>query len=378
MLVAEFKPYAMCEKYSRGRTHNESGHNYRSLFQRDRDRIIHSTAFRRLEYKTQVFINHEGDLYRTRLTHTIEVSQISRTIVRALGLNEDFTEAVALAHDLGHTPFGHAGEKVLNELMIDFGGFEHNQQGLRVVDLLEHRYTAFPGLNLSYEIREAFLRHHNILHMTNPHVPDEFREIGSSLLEVQATVIADEIAYDNHDIDDGLYSGIIDENKLRELALWKVVIERIGEDYYNSLNKYNRTAEGVRALIDLLVTDVITTSRRNLERLNIKSIDDVRAAGEIIIQPSEGMMLMKAELERFLSATFYRNHRVLRMAKKSMRFIREMFFTYLEDPLTLPLRHQERMKEEIPERVIADYIAGMTDRYAELEYCRFFDPNTRY
>ncbi len=375
--MIKLKPYAMLESDSKGRIHHESPHKYRSIYQRDRDRVIHSTAFRRLEYKTQVFVNHEGDFYRTRLTHTIEVGQISRTIARALGLNEDLAEAVALAHDLGHTPFGHAGEMVLNTLLIDDGGFNHNYHGLRVVDSLEHRYNDFDGLNLSYEVREAFLKHHNPLCIDTPHTPPEFRGSGTALLEVQATVVADEIAYDNHDIDDGLYSGILNEEELRQLALWQMAIDEIGEERYNSLNLYDKGAEGVRMLINLLVTDVIDNSQRNIKRLGIESVGDVRASNELIVCTSEGMRLMKEELEAFLADVFYKDYRVLRMAKKAERYIRELFFTYVEDPLTMPQRHQDRIGEVSVDRVVADYIAGMTDRFAELEYSRFFMPFTR-
>ncbi len=375
--MSELEPFAMPEAASQGRVYQEKTHPYRSMYQRDRDRIIHSTAFRRLEYKTQVFVNHEGDLYRTRLTHTIEVEQISRTIARALGLNEDLTEAIALAHDLGHTPFGHAGERVLNELLLDFGGFEHNRQGLRVVDMLEHRYRDFPGLNLTNEIREAFIRHHSPLYSDDPHIPAEFADSGTALLEVQATIIADEIAYDNHDIDDGLYSGIINERELRELSLWRRVVEELGEEYYNSLESYNKGAEGVRMLINLLVSDVLENTKKNLQEQNIKTVADVRALKELLIVPSEGMQLMKRELEDFLSAVFYKDYRVIRMAKKAQRFITELFLTYIDDPNTMPVRHQNRLANECIELVAADYIAGMTDRFAELEYSRFFSPFTR-
>lgn len=364
----------MTDNFSRGRIHPEIEHSYRSLFQRDRDRIIHSTAFRRLEYKTQVFVNHEGDFYRTRLTHTFEVSQISRTIARVLGLNEDFTEAVALAHDLGHTPFGHAGEIALNELMSDCGGFEHNLQGLRVVDLLENRYAAFPGLNLSYEVREAFVKHHTT--HDHPATPEEFRNSGAPLLEVQATIIADEIAYDNHDIDDGLYSGLIDEQDLQDLKIWRAAIEKSGSEY-KKLNPFLRRTEGVRHLIDLLASDVVNNSLENIKRLDIKSYDDVRSAGELIICPSDEMRTMKLELEKFLREKFYHNYKVMRMAKKSQRFLTEMFLTYIEDSSILPPRHQQRINDISVERVVADYIAGMTDRFAEQEYEKLFHPFTR-
>ena len=376
--MTELKPYAMREEDSAGRIYPEQKHKYRSIYQRDRDRVIHSTAFRRLEYKTQVFVNHEGDFYRTRLTHTIEVEQISRTISRALGLNEDLTEAIALAHDLGHTPFGHAGERVLNELLLDYGGFEHNRQGLRVVDQLEHRYSTFPGLNLSSEIREAFIRHHYPLkNNRNPHIPAEFADTGTALLEVQATMIADEIAYDNHDIDDGLYSGIIREEDLREMALWQLVIAELGEKYYYSLDHYNKGSEGVRMLINILVSDVLESTKRRLSEKNIQSVGDVRNSSEILVAPSEGMSLMKKELEAFLSEVFYKDYRVIRMAKKAKRFINQLFFTYVEDPDTMPLRHQNRIEDEGINIVVADYIAGMTDRFAEMEYSKFFSPFVR-
>lgn len=363
--------YAMKDESSRGRIHPESEHQYRSLYQRDRDRIIHSTAFRRLEYKTQVFVNHEGDFYRTRLTHTFEVAQISRTIARVLGLNEDLTEAIALAHDLGHTPFGHAGEYALNELLKDHGGFEHNQQGLRVVDRLENRYSAFNGLNLSFEVREAFVKHHT--QHDHPKTPKEFQNLGSPLLEVQATIIADEIAYDNHDIDDGLYSGILNESDLMDLKIWRKAIERIGDNYQN-LTFNHRRAEGVRMLINLLATDVIENSKRNIERLKIESIEDVRSCPEIVICASSEIATMKLELENFLAENFYQNYRVMRMAEKSKRFLSEMFNTYTSDTRALPPQYQKAIEEEGKERIVADYIAGMTDRYAELEYQKLFQP----
>ena len=363
--------YAMREELSRGRLHAESEHPYRQLYQRDRDRIIHSMAFRRLEYKTQVFVNHEGDFYRTRLTHTFEVAQISRTLARVLGLNEDLAEAVALAHDLGHTPFGHAGEEALDRLMREHGGFEHNLQGLRVVDLLESRYSSFPGLNLSYEVRESFVRHHTV--HDAPTTPEEFRSGDGALLEVQATIVADEIAYDNHDIDDGLYSGILNEEQLLDLALWRKAVETAGKDY-RALDPHLRRAEGVRRLINLLVTDVLDNTRRNLAELNIKTLEDVRACKRQIICPSPEILPLKEELERYLSERFYKHYRVLRMAEKCKRFLTEMFLTYIDDPRILPPKHQQRIDSEGVERAVADYIAGMTDRYAEQEYQKMFHP----
>lgn len=369
-------PYAMRDRDSRGRKHPEEEHPYRGLYQRDRDRIIHSTAFRRLEYKTQVFVNHEGDFYRTRLTHTFEVSQISRTIARVLGLNEDLTEAIALAHDLGHTPFGHAGETALNQLLTNEGGFEHNMHGLRVVDHLENRYAGFPGLNLSYEVREAFIRHHTP--HDHPGIPAEFTNGGSALLEVQATIIADEIAYDNHDIDDGLYSGVLAEEELREQHLWQRAIASFGPGY-DALPPQRRRLEGVRRLINLLVTDVLDNTRSNLKRLHIETVSDVRTAKEPLLCPSAEMTPLKKELETFLHSQFYRHYRVTRMAEKCKRFLCEMFQAYMCNPRLLPPRYQQRIDsgKENCSQVVADYIAGMTDRFAEQEYQKLFQPEVR-
>lgn len=362
---AGLAPYAATAANSRGRKHAEPEHPFRSIYQRDRDRVIHSTAFRRLEYKTQVFVNREGDFYRTRLTHTLEVAQISRTIARTLGLNEDLTEAVGLAHDLGHTPFGHSGEQEMNRLMENYGGFEHNLQGLRVVDLLEGRYRDFPGLNLSYEVREGFVKH-NTRH-DHPDIPDEFESAEGALLEIQATVMADEIAYDNHDIDDGLFSGILDEKELMEVSLWRRAMELVGSDY-SQLPQPVRRAEGVRRLINLLVTDVVETSRAKIQHLGIKSVEDVRACKETIITASEEVDSMKDELEQFLFAKFYKHYKVMRMSNKAQRFLRNLFEAYVAAPATLPDLYQKRATEEGLQRVICDYIAGMTDRYAEEEY----------
>jgi dGTPase len=366
-------PYAASPESSRGRKHPEPEHPFRNIYQRDRDRVIHSTAFRRLEYKTQVFVNREGDHYRTRLTHTMEVSQISRTIARALNLNEDLTEAIALAHDLGHTPFGHSGEEAMHDLMSRHGGFEHNRQGLRVVDLLEQRYAAFPGLNLSHEVREAFFRHN---HKSACPEMSEFEAVGSALLEAQATVIADEIAYDNHDIDDGLYSGILQDEGFSQLGLWRLAIEPLG-DGFRELSPAIRRAEGVRRLINILVTDVIETTRANLERLKIRNIEDVRACGEPIVALSPEIEKLKLEQEKYLFEHLYRNYRVMRMAKKSQRFLRELFNTYVTDPGILPTEYQERIGATPLQRVVCDYIAGMTDRYAEEEYKKLFQPFNR-
>ncbi len=367
---AQLAPYAARSAASRGRTHAEPEHAFRPLYQRDRDRVIHSTAFRRLEYKTQVFVNHEGDYYRTRLTHTLEVSQISRTIARALRLNEDLTEAVALAHDLGHTPFGHAGEDVLNELLAAHGGFEHNRQGLRVVDLLERRYAAFPGLNLSYEVREAFVRHSS---RATSAPPDEFAAGASPLLEVQATILADEIAYDNHDIDDGLCSGIIKESDLAGTALWRRALDLIGPSQAE-LEPDLRRAEAIRRLINLLVTDAVDTTRREIERLKLTGPEEVRACPERVVKLSPPIAAAKTELERFLFENFYRHHRVLRMASKCRRFLRELFAAYQAEPSLLPEELRRAAAERGLERTVGDYLAGMTDRHAEDEYRKLFLP----
>lgn len=371
---ADAAPYAASPATSRGRRHPEAEHPFRSLYQRDRDRIVHCTAFRRLEYKTQVFVNNEGDHYRTRLTHTLEVAQISRTIARALGLNEDLTEAVALAHDLGHTPFGHSGEAAMNELMKDHGGFEHNLQGLRVVDELERRYKDFPGLNLSFEVRESFVRHRTPYDA--PAALSEFAAAGGALLEVQATIVADEIAYDNHDIDDGLFSGILVEEEVRELAVWRRAMELVGPEYA-ALSPALKRAECVRRIINLLVTDVIDATRRNLARLGIRGLADVRACRERIVASSPEVQPLKRELEEFLYSKFYRHYRVKRMANKAQHFLRDLFGAYVEDPAILPDDYREQAERHGLHRAVCDYIAGMTDRHAEQEYSRLFHPFKR-
>jgi len=367
-------PYAAHARDSRGRRHPEAEQPFRSIYQRDRDRIIHSTAFRRLEYKTQVFVNREGDHYRTRLTHTLEVAQIARSLARALNLNEDLAEAVALAHDLGHTPFGHSGESAMAELMAEHGGFEHNRQGLRVVDWLEQRYHAFPGLNLSYEVREAFARH--TTQHDHPAAIEEFNLGAQPLLEVQVSIVADEIAYDNHDIDDGLASGILRESEVEALGLWQRAIAPLGSEYCR-LSPHLRRAEGVRRLIHLLVSDVIETSRQTIARLRLTSAADVRFAPEKAIRFSKEVEPLKQELESFLKAKFYQHYRVIRMTKKAQRFLRELFAAYVEDPRLLPTDWQQLADKDGLHRAVCDYISGMTDRYAEEEYRKLFHPFER-
>jgi len=358
---------------SLGRQHPQKESEFRTPFQRDRDRIIHSTAFRRLEYKTQVFVNHEGDHYRTRLTHTLEVSQISRSIARSLGLNEDLVECIALAHDLGHPPFGHAGEDALDELMSEEGGFNHNRQTLRVVDRLEKRYPGFDGLNLSWEIRESIAKHcPGRKFSINP----EFQPELQPLLEAQLVDIADSLAYDNHDIDDGLRSDFIRVEELREVRLWREVenevLTREGE-----INDKLRNARVVARLIDRQVRDLGEATAKRIEGENIRSVDDVRRAGRYLIGFSSPLMERIRELEDFLQEKLYRHWRVLKMAEKAKRFINQIFREFERNPLQLPPGFQSHLSKKSRKRVICDYIAGMTDRYCQDEYKRLFYPFER-
>jgi dGTPase len=375
-------PYAATSACSKGRCHSEPAPAYRSEYQRDRDRIIHSAAFRRLEYKTQVFVNHEGDLFRTRLTHSIEVAQIARSIARALRLNEDLTESIALAHDLGHTPFGHAGQDALNACMQDFGGFEHNLQSLRVVDELEERYAAFPGLNLTFESREGILKHCSRRNAeTLGELGRRFLEKGQPSLEAQLTNLADEIAYNSHDVDDGLRSGLITVEELSEVALFR---EQYGEVrmFYPALSPRRTVHEVVRRIINRQVVDLIETSTRHLDEAAPAGIDAVRMQGKPLITFSEGMHEQNLELKRFLRTRLYRHYRVHRMTAKAGRTITALFSAFLDDPRLLPSDVQQlaAIKEEQHgkdgrARVVADYIAGMTDRYAIAEYERTFNPS---
>jgi dGTPase len=378
---ATLASYAATSACSKGRRHSEPAPAYRSEYQRDRDRIIHSAAFRRLEYKTQVFVNHEGDLFRTRLTHSIEVAQIARSIARALRLNEDLTESIALAHDLGHTPFGHAGQDALNACMQDFGGFEHNLQSLRVVDELEERYAAFPGLNLTFESREGILKHCSRKNAeTLGELGHRFLEKGQPSLEAQLTNLADEIAYNSHDVDDGLRSGLITVEELNEVALFR---EQYGEVrmFYPSLSPRRTVHEVVRRIINRQVVDLIETSSCRLDEAAPADIDAVRMQGKPLIAFSDGMREQNLELKRFLRTRLYRHYRVHRMTAKAARTITALFNAFLDDPRLLPsaVQQQAAMKEEHHgkdgrARVVADYIAGMTDRYAIAEYERTFNP----
>jgi dGTPase len=374
--IAEFEkkflaPYAAKSCNSLGRVHKEAEHAYRSCYQRDRDRIIHSAAFRRLEYKTQVFVNHEGDYYRTRLTHSIEVSQIARTIAWALRLNTDLTEAISLAHDLGHTPFGHSGEEVLNELMSGCGGFNHNLQGLRVVDYLEERYPEFLGLNLSWEVREGIVKHSSVFDIAVK--IKEFFPGRMPSLETQLVDAADEIAYDNHDLDDGLTSGLIKEGDLEGLEIWDKINRKINQKYAK-IETSSRKYLIIRGLIDMQVTDLIRHTRSTIDKLKIKNYSDLRKVNRKVVGFSDEIRELRKPFRKFLMQRLYHHYRVMRMSTKAKRFIRELFCEYVERPQQLPCEVQSRIPKEGVKRVVCDYIAGMTDRYALDEYKKLFNP----
>jgi dGTPase len=384
MIDLSLASYAAHDAQSRGRIHHELPPALRGEFQRDRDRIIHSNAFRRLVYKTQVFVNHEGDLYRTRITHSMEVAQIGRTIARALQLHEILTEAICLAHDLGHTPFGHAGQDTLNECMRNYGGFEHNLQSLRVVDLLEERYAEFSGLNLTFETREGILKHCPV------DKAEQMGELGQRFLvgtqpglEAQLANLADAIAYNNHDVDDGLRSGLIKLEDLCELALFGKAYRTV-KDIYPDLNGRRLVHETIRRMIDRVVQDVVVTSRAKLAENRPNSIDEVRMLTEPMIKMSDSVYTEHLELKQFLHRRLYRHARVLRMTTKAQRVLRELFSAFFDNIELLPLEHRlaaDRAAREVGEsgraRVVADYVAGMTDRYALLEHRRLFNPDER-
>ncbi|MBI5207303.1 MAG: deoxyguanosinetriphosphate triphosphohydrolase [Candidatus Firestonebacteria bacterium] len=363
-------PYAMTSRLSRGRKFKEEEHIARSAFQRDRDRIIHCNAFRKLEYKTQVFVNHEGDYYRTRLTHTMEVAQIARTISRILHLNEDLTEAIGLAHDLGHTPFGHAGERTLNELTKDKGGFEHNRQSLRVVEVLEERYPDFPGLNLSWEVREGIIKHTS--YHDSPSTRD-FNPFERPTLEAQVVDISDEIAYNNHDLDDGLMSGLITEEDLQELELWNFFYKKIYKKY-PGLSKETRKYQIIKSIINTQVSDVVQETEKNINKYHIKNIKQIRQVKENIVNYSPQMKKKNTLLKKFLVENLYNHYRVVRMTRKAQRFIQALFETYINYPDQLPFNIQDKLKSESLNQTVLDYIAGMTDRYVLEEYKKLFDP----
>ncbi len=377
--AARLAPYASKSFETRGRRHTEAEHPFRTPFQRDRDRVIHSNAFRRLEYKTQVFVFHEGDHYRTRLTHTIEVAQISRTIARALCLNEDLSEAIALAHDLGHPPFGHSGEKVLNGLMEDKGGFEHNAHSLRIVEELEKRYPAFDGLNLTWEVREGIVKHNS--EHDRPGVNEDYEKGSPPCLEAQIVDIADEIAYNNHDIDDGLLSEMIDPVLLQDVELWSGHFNAVRSAHPDADFKILKYQTVIR-IINSQVTDLVDTVATALKEKGIKSVAGVRAQKKAIARFSPAMENKNKQLKRFLLENLYRHHRVERMADKAERIIEELFKAYLRAPKLLPPHvcslisdaGRDKPRTVSDYRVICDYIAGMTDRFALDEYKKLFDP----
>ena len=365
-------PYGMKSRDTRGRIYPDPEHEYRTAFQRDRDRILHTTAFRRLEYKTQVFVITEGDYYRTRLTHTVEVAQIGRTLARTLGANEDLTEAICLVHDIGHTPFGHAGEYTMRNLMREFGGFNHQQQSLRVVDELEERFSEHRGLNLTYEVREGIAKHETAYDEIG-FGDFDFSEMPT--LESQLASAADEIAYNTADLDDGLRAGLLDPYELNELEFWRAW----SAEYLKENARLDDMVRHkfIRWLVNEFVTDFVNTTNARLSDHNIDSVEQVRAFGAPLAEFSEPFAERMKPLQEFLMTRFYRQYRVMRMASKAERVITDLFNAYLADTRLLPTKTQARLKQDIPARVVCDYIAGMTDRYALDEYARLFDPMTK-
>ncbi|MFA6015182.1 MAG: deoxyguanosinetriphosphate triphosphohydrolase [Gallionellaceae bacterium] len=366
----QLAPYAATPQHSQGRLIYEDTPSGRSEFQRDRDRIIHSSAFRRLEYKTQVFVNHEGDLFRTRLTHSIEVAQIGRSIARRLALNEDLVEAISLAHDLGHTPFGHAGQDALNTCMKDYGGFEHNLQSLRVVDVLEERYANFDGLNLCFETREGILKHcspDNAVKLGK--VGERFLTNQRPTLEAQIANLADEIAYNNHDVDDGLRSGLITLEQLASVRLFATHLDEV-RNAYPTLAERRVVHETIRRMINTLVSDVIAQTEKNIRQQPLNNLDDVRSA-PIMLAFSAPMLELNRELKAFLRTHLYRHYLVLRMSAKAQRIISELFQVFMQDRRLLPPQFLQAAEIDHA-RAVSDYVAGMTDRYAIREYRRLF------
>jgi len=363
-------PYAIHSKNSRGRKYPESEPDYRTCFQRDRDRVLHTTAFRRLEYKTQVFINYEGDYYRTRLTHTLEVTQIGRTIARALGASEDLVEVICMAHDMGHPPFGHSGETTLNQLMQGYGGFNHNHHSYRIVTEIERRYPDFPGLNLSWEVLEGMVKHETEYDKTDA------LEYDPSLrgnLEAQITNVADELAYTSHDLDDGLRSGIITPEMLSGIELWEMASER---HFKNGCSMDDLTRHMIiRDLTGLQVTSMINTSAINLEKSQVKSARELQSLDHNVVGFDDEMKKRNRILKDFLFKNMYHQYRVVRMHKKAERILTELFNAYANEPSMLPQQFQNLIEEKGKQRTISDYLAGMTDRFAVDEYAKLFDPS---
>lgn len=359
--------YAVKASQSKGRAYPEKEHEFRTAYQRDRDRVIHSAAFRRLKYKTQVFVNHEGDHYRTRLTHSLEVSQIARTVARSLGLNEDVTEAIALAHDLGHGPFGHAGEWALTRKMKGHGGFEHNQQSLRIVEELERSYANFRGLNLTYEVREGLKKH--------DYVVEKGRRVhrGFYSLEAQIVNIADEIAYDSHDLDDGLRSKLLTYDSVRQIAIWKEIEEYVRKEY-DHIDSSSRNYLVIRLLINRQVMDLAQHTEERIKRFKISGPRDVIGLVEAVVSFSPGMLKKKEGLRKFLRDQLYYHPYVVRMAEKAQRYVEDLFDAYLKNTQQLEFGIQENVKRYGKHRAVCDYLAGMTDRFAIAEYRRFFAP----
>jgi len=366
-------PYAMLSRDSLGRVFEEDEHPYRTAFQRDRDRVIHTTAFRRLEYKTQVFIITEGDYYRTRLTHTIEVAQIGRTIARALQVNEELTEAICLAHDLGHGPFGHSGEAGLNEIMADQGGFDHNYQSYRIVEKLENRFPDFRGLNLTWEVREGILKHETEYDRSDV---TNFEPEWRPTLEAQIVNLADEIAYTTADLDDGLRSGMISPDQLVAIEFWQLVISELGIEPTKHFSDMDRHRI-IRRLVGKEVSDVIKATHAQLEEDDVNSIAHLRNLPHNVVRHSNRVRNMNRQLKDFLYENLYRHWRVMRMDLKARRFIRELFEAYTSSPIILPTTVREQADQKSLNRTVCDYIAGMTDRYAIKEYNRLFDPLTQ-
>jgi dGTPase len=365
-------PYGMRSRLSRGRRHPEDEHSLRTCFQRDRDRVIHCSSFRRLEYKTQVFVNHEGDNYRTRLTHSLEGAQIGRTVARILGLNEELTETLVLGHDLGHTPFGHSGQTAMDELMRDHGGFEHNRQTLRILEVLEKRYPGFPGLNLTWEVREGIIKHQP---ESDAHAPAEYAPGECPTVEAQLVDFVDEIAYNNHDVDDGLSSGLVTIEQLRNVALFREAHDAVLAE--GAPDERVVRHQVVRRIIDRCSRDLIATTLRRLSEARVASVDDVRRAGKRLVAYSPEMASRVRELKDFLFTNLYRHYRVVRMGDKAGRVLRDLFLSYVGEPLQLPPHYQERIPRDGVHRVVCDYIAGMTDRFAVDEHRKLFDPLVR-
>jgi dGTPase len=375
------QPYAVTDQTSRGRRQAEPRDEFRHEFQRDRDRVVHCAAFRRLEYKTQVFVNHEGDMFRTRLTHSIEVAQIARTIARGLGVNEDLAEAISLAHDLGHTPFGHAGQDALNECMRDVGGFEHNLQSLRVVDVLEEKYADFSGLNLTFETREGILKHCSNSNASElGEVAERFLNGQQPSLEAQIANLADEIAYNNHDVDDALRAGLLGTEDLFSVASFSEAHREV-EKRWPELSDRRVVHEVIRRMISRQVTDVLKESQTAVDEQGLQSVEDVRNCGRSLIGFSETMGERHIELKRFLRTHVYRHYRVHRMTVKAARVVAELFESFIGDPRLLPPEARDWVAELEQEngrrgraRAVCDYVAGMTDRFAIAEHARIFDP----